>query len=79
MHPLAETAKEMRDRIAKFSESQRIEWFGANARARGELMNSNPYRKPATLPGDLAEAPEVRERKAMSWDAGWAMEDLVRG
>jgi len=65
-------------KTANFTEAQRIEWFGANARARGEPMSSNPYRKPTVLPGDLADAPESRERKAISWEAGWTMEDLVR-
>lgn len=54
------------------------EWFGANARARGQSLLSNPYSEPPMLPGDMADPPESRARKAALWERGWFVENWFR-
>lgn len=53
------------------------EWFGANARARGEGVETNPFHAP------VAEAmyPDVawRLRLSAAWEIGWRVEDAMRG
>lgn len=56
-----------------------IQSHGANARARGESMFSNPYHQPPRLPGDKEKSPEDWQRLGNLWELGWRMEDMMRG
>lgn len=52
---------------------EQIQLFGANARARGEPLASNPYWK-----RDEALTAEEWSRRLELWEAGWRIEDLMR-
>lgn len=51
---------------------------GANAMALGMCFMDNPYYKQDAMPRATGESVEQWNRKAEAWNAGWAVEDIVR-
>jgi hypothetical protein len=58
---------------------EQIQKDGANARALGRDVVSNPYYVAGAMPSVTGERLEEWHAKAVAWEAGWRAEDLIRG
>ncbi|SFM42166.1 CrpP-related protein [Nitrosomonas communis] len=58
--------------------NENIQKAGANARAIGIKEIDNPYYKPRNMPAQTGETITVWQDKALAWEFGWKMEDIMR-
>jgi hypothetical protein len=61
------------------NQQEQIQKDGANARALGRDLVSNPYYVASGMPSATGERLEEWHAKAVAWEAGWRAEDLIRG
>jgi hypothetical protein len=52
---------------------------GAEARARGANLFDNPFYRSEAMPAQTEQALEEWQADAEAWEAGWRLEDAVRG
>jgi hypothetical protein len=57
---------------------EQVQKDGANARALGRDLLTNPYYVASGMPSVTGERLEEWHAKAVAWAAGWHAEDLVR-